>query len=215
VKISPADLFSFDNKFILQGPAVESGKHVLELRKTGTGPLYYNAYLSNFTLEDSISATGLEIKVNRKFYKLTPADKKVEVSGSRGQVVDQAVEKYARQEISDLTALKSGDLVEVELDIDSKNDYEYVMFEDFKPAGLEPVDVRSGYNGNSLGAYMEVRDREVNFFVRRLARGKNSIRYRLRAEMPGQFSALPAAVSAMYAPEIKANSSENKLRIND
>ena len=31
--------------------------------------------------------------------------------------------------------LKSGDLVEVELEIASKNDYEYIVFEDMKPAG--------------------------------------------------------------------------------
>ncbi len=44
--------------------------------------------------------------------------------------------------------MKSGDLVEIELTIDSKNDYEYLMFEDMKAAGFEPVEVRSGYNGN-------------------------------------------------------------------
>ena len=71
--------------------------------------------------------------------------------------------------------LKSGDLVEVELEIDSKNDYEYLIFEDIKAAGFEAVDVHSGYNGNSLGAYMELRDDRVSFFVRHLARGKHSV----------------------------------------
>ena len=61
--------------------------------------------------------------------------------------------------------LKSGELVEIELEIDSKNDYEYVMFEDMKAAGFEPVDLRSGYNGNAMGAYVEFRDNRVVFFV--------------------------------------------------
>ena len=82
--------------------------------------------------------------------------------------------------------------MEVELEIDSKNDYEYLMFEDPKAAGFEPMLVRSGYNGNDMGAYMELRDDRVCFFVRRLARGKHSVSYRLRAEIPGKFSALPA-----------------------
>ena len=94
--------------------------------------------------------------------------------------------------MADLATLKSGDLVEVELEIDCKNDYEYLIFEDMKAAGFEPVEVRSGYNGNALGAYMELRDNRVSFFVRALARGKHSVTYRLRAEIPGQFSALPA-----------------------
>jgi hypothetical protein len=213
VKITPADLFTFDNKFVLEGDAIESGVHQLELRKTGNGPLYYNAYLTNFTLEDPIKAAGLEVKVNRKFYKLTPTEKSIQVSGGRGQAIDQKVEKYDRQELTNLGELKSGDLAEVELEIDSKNDYEYVMFEDFKPAGFEPVEVRSGYNGNSLGAYMELRDNRVNFFLRWLAQGKHSVSYRLRAEIPGQFSALPATASAMYAPELRGNSDEMKLKI--
>ena len=84
-----------------------------------------------------------------------------------------------------------------------------------KAAGFEPVEVRSGYNGNDMGAYMELRDERVCFFVRALARGKHSVSYRMRAEIPGKFSALPTRAGAMYAPELKANSDEIKLRIED
>ncbi len=66
-----------------------------------------------------------------------------------------------------------------------------------------------------MGAYMELRDERVVFFVRRLARGKHSLSYRMRAEIPGKFSALPTKASAMYAPELKANSDEIKLKIKD
>jgi len=55
----------------------------------------------------------------------------------------------------------------------------------------------------------------VCFFVRTLARGKHSLSYRMRAEIPGQFSALPAKAAAMYAPELKGNSDEIKLAIED
>jgi uncharacterized protein YfaS (alpha-2-macroglobulin family) len=48
-----------------------------------------------------------------------------------------------------------------------------------------------------------------------LARGRHSVSYRLRAEIPGFFSALPARAYAMYAPELKANSDEIKLIIKD
>jgi uncharacterized protein YfaS (alpha-2-macroglobulin family) len=215
VKIDASNLFTFDNQFVLFGDAVTSGKHTLELRKKGTGPVYFNAYLNTFTLEDFITRAGLEVKVNRKYYKLTRVAKKVKVSGARGQAADQQVEKYQRTELANLAQLKSGDLVEVELEIDSKNDYEYLMFEDPKAAGFEPVLVRSGYNPNDLGAYMELRDERVCFFVRALARGKHSVSYRLRAEIPGKFSALPTRAYAMYAPELRGNSDEIKLRIED
>ena len=106
-------------------------------------------------------------------------------------------------------------MIEVELEIDSKNDYEYVIFEDLKAAGTESVEVQSGYTKGGLGAYVEFRDERVSFFMRQLARGKHSVSYRLRAEIPGQFGALPARAYAMYAPELKANSDEMKINITD
>jgi uncharacterized protein YfaS (alpha-2-macroglobulin family) len=215
VKIDSTNLFTFDNRLVLLGDAVEDGKHKVEIKKKGTGPVYFNAYLTNFTLEDFITKAGLEVKVNRKYYKLTKVEAKEKVPGSRGQALDQKVEKYERSELKNLATLKSGDLVEIELEIDSKNDYEYLLFEDPKAAGFEPMLVQSGYNPNDMGAYMELRDERVCFFVRQLARGKHSVSYRMRAEIPGKFSALPTRASAMYAPELKGNSDEIKLRIED
>ncbi|MHC4872453.1 MAG: alpha-2-macroglobulin family protein, partial [Planctomycetota bacterium] len=142
-------------------------------------------------------------------------DKKVKVAGSRGQAVDQKVEKFKRIPIKDLDVLTSGDLVEVELVVESKNDYEYIILEDMKPAGFEAVKVRSGYINKGLRAYMEPRDEKVCLFVSRLARGKHSVSYQMRAEIPGKFSALPTKVSAMYAPELRANSDEIKLLVQD
>ena len=215
VKIDASNLFTFDGSAVLEGADVKAGEHKIELTRKGTGPVYFNAYATNFTLEDHITKAGLEIKVNRKLYKLTPVDKKIKAEGSRGQAVDEKVEKYRRDEVLDMGTLKSGDLCEMELEIDSKNDYEYIMFEDMKAAGFEPVEVRSGYNGNDMHAYVEFRDERVCFFARTLARGKHSVSYRLRAEIPGKFSALPAKSSGMYAPELRANSDEIKVRVVD
>jgi uncharacterized protein YfaS (alpha-2-macroglobulin family) len=215
VKITPADLFLFDNGFALEGQALSTGEHTVTLTRRGTGPVYFNAYLTNFTMEDPITRAGLEVKVDRKVYRLVRDDKTADVAGSHGQAIGQRVERYRREAMSDGDTFKSGELVEVELEIDSKNDYEYLIFEDYKGAGFEPVEVRSGYNGNDLGAYVEFRDERVAFFARTLARGKHSISYRLRAEIPGRFHALPARAQAMYAPELRANSDEIRLRIDD
>ena len=215
VAIQTDNLFSMENTLVLTGNQLASGQHTVEIRKQGKSPLYMSGHLTNFTLEDPISAAGLELKIQRHYYKLTRATTLAPAAGDQGQVVPQHVRKYKRQKLANLSALNSGDMVEVELVIDSKNDYEYILLEDMKAAGFEPVDIRSGYNGNSLGAYLELRDDRVSLFVARLARGKHSIAYRLRAEIPGKFSALPTRVSAMYAPELKANADEIKLRIED
>jgi uncharacterized protein YfaS (alpha-2-macroglobulin family) len=187
----------------------------VEFRKKGSGPLYFNAYVTYFSLEDFITKAGLEIKVDRKYYKLIPEDKEEDQAGTRGQVLRKKVEKYRREPIASLDVLKSGDLVEIELEIDSKNDYEYIIFEDMKAAGFEPFEVRSGYTRKGMHAYMELRDEKVCFFTARLARGKHSIAFRMRAEIPGKFSALPTRAYAMYAPELRANSDEIKVEVQD
>lgn len=216
VRITAENLFSYDNVMLLEGDAVKTGAHKIELRRAGSGPVYFNAYLTNFTKEDSITAAGLEVKVQRRFYKLEQDNKDVSVQGDLGQVVSQRTAKFRRVPLENLSSVNSGDLVEVELIVDSKNDYEYLMLEDRKPSGFEPDDQRSGYIFEGLRAYRELRDDRVSFFLSNLARGQHSVTYRLRAETPSQkVSALPAKIEGMYAPELVGNSNEFKLRVTD
>ncbi len=215
VRVTSENLFSFDNQLVLEGDDLKSGEHSAEVRRKGTGPVYFNAYLTNFTLEEFISKAGLEVKVQRQYFRLKRVEATEDVAGARGQAVSQKVEKFERERLGDLSTVKSGDLVEVELEIESKNDYEYLIFEDPKAAGFEPIDLRSGYVGNGIGAYVEYRDEKVALFVRSLPRGRHSVSYRLRAEIPGKFHALPTQASAMYAPELKANSDEIRVNVVD
>ena len=215
VKIEASNLFSFDNKLILKGDEITSGDHKVEIRRQGKGPVYFNVYSTNFTREDFIEKAGLEIKVERRYYKLVANHKEVDVAGNRGQVVQQKKENYKRIPLSTGDHVESGDIIEVELLLESKNDYEYLMFEDRKAAGVEPVDVRSGWVYSGLSAYREMRDESVNYFLHRISRGKHSFTYKVRAEIPGKFSALPTIGYAMYAPELRANSDEIKIEIID
>ena len=139
VKIDKDNIFSYDNKFILKGKGISSGKHNVEIRRVGEGPVYLTAYLDYFSLEDFITKAGLEIKVERKYYKLEKVEKTIKVQGARGQAIDQKVEKYERQPVANLATLTSGDLVEIELVMQSKNDYEYIIFEDMKLPVSNPL----------------------------------------------------------------------------
>jgi alpha-2-macroglobulin len=215
VEITKENLFTFDRSVVVAGDVLTSGKHTIEIRKKGKGPLYANAYVEYFTLEDFITKAGLEVKVERTYYKLVPDNKVIDAVDSDGQAIDQKRSRYKRELLKSGDELKSGDLVEVELGIDSKNDYEYLVFEDWKAAGMEAVEVQSGYNPNGLGAYMELRDEKVSLFVQYLPRGRHNLSYRLRAEIPGKFSALPTQAAAMYAPELRANSDEMKIGIGE
>jgi uncharacterized protein YfaS (alpha-2-macroglobulin family) len=216
VSINRENLFSFDASVVLTDEAVTTGKHQIELRRTGKGTLYANAYLEVFTLEDKLRAAGLEVKVSRKISKLIELEKEAEVPDSTGLIVKQQVERFRREPLNDGSEVKSGDRIEVELVIESKNDYEYLLFSDVKAAGFEALDALSGYVGGwELSAYMEPRDQTVDFFIRSLPQGTHTLRYQLRAEAPGTYKALPATAEAMYAPELRANSEDQRLKITD
>ena len=216
VEYLPETLFETDGTLVLDATQIASGDREIVLRTTGTNPLYYNAYLEFFTLEDPIEKAGLEVKVERRYYKLVPKkDATALVEGGRGQAVSQRVERFERIALNSGAAVASGDLIEVELTLESKNEYESILLEDRKAAGYEPVETTSGYNGNNLGAYVEYRDDRVCFFASRIPQGRTTVSYRLRAETPGRFSALPTRVEAMYAPELKGNSDEFKANVLD
>ena len=85
-----------------------------------------------------------------------------------------------------------------------------------KPAGCGPTQVRSGGKGQEgFHRYMELRDEKVVFFVSALGQGEHLLRYRLRAEVPGVFHALPTVLYGMYVPELRANSEECLTKIVD
>ncbi|GHV21402.1 hypothetical protein AGMMS49959_10460 [Planctomycetales bacterium] len=225
------NLFTFDNTLSLTDRDLPTGKHRLTVRRRGAGAVYFNAYLSYFATADHLDAAGLEIKAARKIYRLTPPTGTATVADAHGNVAKQATTRYDRVELRDGDAIKSGDLLEVELLLEAKNDYEYLIFTDHKLAGTEPVSSTSGYAGtargfgnrgetddtsfSSLPAYVEYRDATVNFFLRELPRGANTARYRVRAVYPGTYHALPTTGEAMYAPELRCNGESIKVKIGE
>lgn len=216
VKITKDNFFTYDNQFVLEGVALTGGKHKVKITKDGQGALYYNAWLRYFTLEDHITASGLQLKVDRSYRLLRQIPFEVEVETATGAKIMERRLRYERIELKDGDKVESGDIIQVELRVTSDNEYTYVIFEDMKPAGCEPVALRSGGEGQEgFWSYMELRDEKVAFFVNDIGRGEHLLRYRLRAEIPGVFHALPSVVQAMYVPELRGNADEFVLKIED
>jgi uncharacterized protein YfaS (alpha-2-macroglobulin family) len=228
-RITKENALWFDNRFITGELFLENGENKLTFEKEGKGNLYWSAASEYFSLEEPIKASGNELEVSRKFYKLTRAESSTE---SKPEVVSAAAKRriappfprplpeskpeYSRTEIKDQANVKSGDLIEVELVVNAKNDYEYLIFEDMKAAGFEPVELRSGSSySDGLSSNVELRDEKVAFFVDRLPQGRRVLRYRVRAEAPGTFHALPTNGYAMYAPEVRAISDETRVSVTD
>lgn len=221
-RIGPGNLLD-DNRFALAGLAVEAGDHELRLVRSGAGNLYFGGGLDVFSLEDPIAGAGGDLRVERAYYKLVREEAATDMPDASGVAAAARIEKYRRVPLPSPfesggdggATVNSGDLVEVELTIVTANDCEYLVFEDMKAAGLEAVELTSGYSRNALGAYVEYRDQKVTLFVRQLPRGTHRIAYRFRAETPGRFSALPAIGGGMYATDLAANSDEMKVRVEE
>ncbi len=262
-RVNKENALWFDNRFITGDIFLNNGENTLTLEKVGKGNLYWNAYTEYFSLEEPIKASGNELEVSRRFFKLTRkfdetkesvgnpnlpprgastkdrgfslvadttttttttttvgiAPDFVEAESPRIAPFPRSVpteQEYTRTEIKDQATVQSGDLIEVELVVNAKNDYEYLVFEDMKAAGFEPVDLRSGASyGDGLSSNVELRDEKVAFFVDRLPQGRRVLRYRVRAQVPGRFHALPTNGYAMYAPEVRAISDEMRVGVED
>lgn len=199
-KITKKDIFDYGKTFILNDPDIPVGEFNISIEKDGMGELYYGASLKYFTKEEDIRGLGNGISVVRKYYK----------------VKDKGGTKEIRVPLKSGDTVKSGDEIEVELTVKSDNNYEYVVMEDYKPAGTEPVTLISGYAWDAgIGYQREMRDEKVVFFVNYLPQGERKIHYRIRAEVPGSFHAMPTVSYAMYAPRIYTLSDEFRLNITD
>jgi uncharacterized protein YfaS (alpha-2-macroglobulin family) len=287
-KISGADVFNAPSRFTVDPKLIKDGNSIRIKVSQGSRdsrptPVYFAADAKFFSTEEPITPAGSEIFVKREYYKLS----------GRPTLLKGLV--YDKEPLRDGDTVKSGERVQTVLTIEGKNNYEYLLFEDLKPAGLEAVEVRSGesvyakelksgavtrkfavtnnasspttylvksgdtltkiarangttlaalnrannlnsaqikvgqrllipgkesapesdYTGRTRWVYQELRDRKVALFVDKLPEGVWEIRYDVRAEVPGQFHALPVLGQAMYVPEIRANSAEVRINIED
>ena len=215
---------------------IKDGRNIIEIhRKSGEGPIYFAVNAEYFSLEDPITAEGNEIFVERQFYRIKNVptllkgfneekallvDGEFLASGDRFEVVltIDGKNNYEYLIFEDLKAagfesvqLRSGGMIQVrELKAAAaKRDAESIE------QGITPVEEKDRYTERSQPVYQELRDRKIASFINRLPEGYWEIRYRLRAEVPGEFHALPILAHAMYVPEIRANGTEIRLSIKD
>jgi uncharacterized protein YfaS (alpha-2-macroglobulin family) len=216
-QITADEALSAPSKFAISRELIRDGENEITIvRKNGSGPLYFSAQAEFFSLEEPLKPAGNEIFVRRQYFKLVNHPTLL-----KGFVSE-------RVPLKDGESVKSGDRIEVVLTVEAKNHYEYLLFEDLKPAGLEAVALRSGsglnirelksgggFTGRTRWVYQELRDRKVALFIDKLPEGVWQMSYEMRAEVPGAFHALPVLGHAMYVPEIRTNGSESHMRVVD
>jgi uncharacterized protein YfaS (alpha-2-macroglobulin family) len=127
------DVLRAPSRFEIDSKRIKDGTNTIRLiRKGGKGPLYFAANATFFSLEEPITSAGNEIFVRRQYYKLVGRPTLL-----KGYIYDKVP-------LNDGEAVSSGERIETVLTIEAKNHYEYLLFEDLKPAGLEAVQIKSG-----------------------------------------------------------------------
>ena len=114
--------------------------------------------------------------------------------------------------------VQSGDEIEVTLTVEADRDYEWLMMDDPLPSGFEPIREYYGHYGwhwNYWYSRKEFHDQKVSIAMTHLWHGRHVAQYRMRAETPGDFHALPAQVFNMYHPEIGGNGGEFRIKVVD
>jgi uncharacterized protein YfaS (alpha-2-macroglobulin family) len=204
VGAQPAQEFVFEpNKYTgkaqlrIDGPDVRPEMGTIALKKTGPGVAFASATWHYATDELPSEERGDLFSVKRSYFRR-------DSMGAETTLVP----------LAENSQLHPGDEVEVQLEVKSRAQAEYIHLRDPRPAGLEPSITLSKYHFDlGLVYYEEVRDSATNFFIEWLPAGEYTLKYRLRANLAGQFRVGPATLQSMYAPEFCAFSTGQRLRI--
>lgn len=195
----------------VSGEALRAAGGELKLQRLGEGaPIFYSVQVRQ-TVASPVPLqkveTTIPIQITREYRRLVPHAS----GGDRWSLQTEATDNQLRQ----------GDRIRVRLSFNVPRPFSYVLIEDAFPAGCETTergdaDVEAGEGNedwNNWWSSSDVRDDRIAFFARRLSPGRHLIEYNLRAQTPGSYNALPAMLQAMYAPEVRGETSETQVTI--
>ncbi|MBN1897941.1 MAG: hypothetical protein JW827_04120 [Spirochaetes bacterium] len=199
--INAKNILDSKSKIILPASALQKGDNTIEVNKKGPGRLYLTVALHYFNYEKEIKPESKHITVKRNYEVVK------KIKDKKGNVVKEELKPLEE-------VVRSGEEIEVTLTVSAKSPLEYIMIEDYIPAGCEIVDRESQ---NNWWTHNEFRDEKAVFFITRYYWYQEStqkvIKYRLRAEIPGDYEVLPCLASSMYFPDVYANTRSDAITI--
>jgi len=205
-RFAAADVFNPQFDLTVNARDLGADKVSVVIEKSGTGRLYYTACLNQIAAVNlrlpAPSASG--ITITRTYRKIVPAR----------QQKQQAADSFAPPPAGGY-AFSSGDIIEVALTVRSRRRFEHMIIEDMLPAGCEASDRGriDPWEWDFWWADQVVRDERVAFAVRELPPGVHRLQYRMSAQIPGRFTALPPQAYDMYHPTIRADGVAQTLAI--
>ncbi|MCH7903920.1 MAG: carboxypeptidase regulatory-like domain-containing protein [Armatimonadetes bacterium] len=179
------------------------GEHHVTIVVRGEGQAYYTLDASRTIYQPkTTSRPGPTLRIIREYF------------GMKATRLEDGSTRLLRSKQAQ-TTFKSGEVLRCRLTIISEQAYEYVMIRDPSLSNCRIVEADSVnvYSWRSWYSNQDFYDDHAAFFMRRLPKGKSVIEYAVRAEAIGTASALPAEVSLMYMPEIRASSATSTIEV--
>jgi uncharacterized protein YfaS (alpha-2-macroglobulin family) len=208
-KVQQEDTAVIDMKDLLKDTVNE-----LKLTRTppdAAGRLYYTAHLRYFTPAENIEAANYGVGVSHQYFR---AD------------VDPD---------TPVTEVQLGDVVMVKVTLVAQSDLNFLVLEDYLPAGLEPIDTslkttsaefrrrlyeeqRKAYQVSKLYSpfgHTDIRDNRVALFARFVPKGVYEYTYFAQATTPGTFKLPPVTAYEQYFPEVWGRSDGGTFVVRD
>lgn len=193
-----------ENESLLRLPAakMKTGPNTVRLALSGQGSLSYSSELHYFEPGEVEKPQNAGIGVSREYSRLKV---KKEADGTFREVPHKMGK----------SVLGIGERLQVKTTLTLDRNLDYLIVEDPIPAGCEVALSESEKNQGWGWAWCrrEVREEKVAFFARSLTKGKHTLTYILRAEIPGDYHVMPAQSWQMYLPEVRGSSTEDRLKI--
>lgn len=186
-----------------------AGKNSLEIEKQGGHELFANMFLSYYSEEEETKTEGLPLRVSRRYYRLEREDRVLTIEPVEHE--SEAVE------------FEPGEEFLVRLSVYSERDAEYMVLEDFIPAGFQVIENVRGYRFeddiiNERLKYTDVSHREVRddrmvFFFDTMKKDERHYYYLMRAALKGKYRVNPAVIRSMYFDKKRALSDRMKVSV--
>lgn len=184
---------------------MQPGSNTVRIEKSGPGTCYVGLDLQATEIKQKISPSvpvpGL--KITRKYYLMEARkleDGTMQLLPSRRPV----------------TSAESGDILRVELTIESSKARGFIMVEDPTPSNCrvtEREELDEGEEWSNWWDQLVIRDQKISFFIRNLPEGKQTLTYNMRAEGLGVAHTLPTTLSSMYDLTVNASGAETLMEV--
>lgn len=191
--LTPADATTRETVSVPISDLSHDAANLVEIDRTdGQGALYYTAYLNAFVPVPDVQAASRGLTLSRQ-YRLQGSDETT-------------------------TSARIGDLVKVEVTMIAPADLDFIVLEDYVPAGLEPIDPnletaqqtdtdaefeREGVRyGSVWWADVQYRDDRVVLSADYVPAGTYTFTYLARATVEGVYNVIPTTAREFYLPEV-------------